>query len=314
MKNLTPTDALIRLCANATSRDGLEKLIEKVNELLPGTSFSWALTRGGWHRLGGVVDANYNRVAGSIVQWVEENCGGDVDELVSGYVDAGFFATQLAGRTHFITHACGNAPQDFIQIEIEELQEVLDRPLVQRDWYPDSIEEFLEPLDYPRLAAEPVAEPFFQFRRIIRIAQLLSSSNHGSRQIQDLQRYFVDWRNSSAGECAHFSRHWVLALREYRDREGELKLTAKPVSTYVGEVLELPPGEQLRGVGLAKAIHAYDRRIGYPFAWFFMMLSQKARNYALAEAVLADQMGAYAYLPARDLKVLREWERRPYAV
>ena len=45
-----------------------------------------------------------------------------------------------------------------------------------------------------------------------------------------------------------------------------------------------------------------------------MMLGQKASNYALAKAVLADQMGAYDYLPARDLKVLREWEQRPYAV
>jgi hypothetical protein len=45
-----------------------------------------------------------------------------------------------------------------------------------------------------------------------------------------------------------------------------------------------------------------------------MMLGQKSGNYALADAVLADQMGAYDYLPPRDLKVLREWESRPYGV
>ena len=31
-------------------------------------------------------------------------------------------------------------------------------------------------------------------------------------------------------------------------------------------------------------------------------------------AVLRDQMGAFDYLPARDLKVLRQWEVRPYGV
>jgi hypothetical protein len=34
----------------------------------------------------------------------------------------------------------------------------------------------------------------------------------------------------------------------------------------------------------------------------------------LADAVLADLMGAYDYLPARDLKVLPQWEQSPYAV
>ena len=73
-------------------------------------------------------------------------------------------------------------------------------------------------------------------------------------------------------------------------------------------------GKRIRGAKLANAIHGYDRRLGYPFAWYFMMLGQKAENYALADAVLADQMGAYDYLPARDLKVLRQWEQSPYGV
>jgi hypothetical protein len=76
----------------------------------------------------------------------------------------------------------------------------------------------------------------------------------------------------------------------------------------------LPSGEILRGAELANAIHGYDRQLGYLFAWFFIMLSRKAANYSLAEAVLGDQVGAYDYLPARDLKVLRQWEERPYAV
>jgi hypothetical protein len=314
MDDLAKPEALARLCADTIPSDGLNALIETTNALMPGRPFQLVLTRGGWHRLGGVVDRDYKRVHRSIAHWIGEHSDGDVDGLVADYADAGFFATRLNGKTHFLTRACGDAPQDFIQLEIEELHELLERPLVERDWFPDSIEEFLEPLDYAQLEPEPVADAYFQFRRITSIGSLLASSNAGSRQIQDLKRFFADWRDSSAGEHAGFSQHWVLALREYIDREGELRLTAKPVTTHTGNLPDLPPGEKWHGAELANAIHVYDREIGYPFAWFFMMLSQKASNYALANAVLADQMGAYDYLPARDLKVLREWEQRPYAV
>ena len=74
------------------------------------------------------------------------------------------------------------------------------------------------------------------------------------------------------------------------------------------------PGTKLQGAELAKAIHGYDRKLGYPFAWYFIMLRRKTANFDLAEAVLRDQMGVYDYLPAKCLKVIREWEKRTYAV
>jgi hypothetical protein len=307
-------DAWVRLCAGAVPGDGLDSLTAQVNALMPGAPFRHVLTRGGWHRLGGVVDGNHRRVHGSIVHWVDEHAAGDIDRLVTDYADAGYFATRLAGRTHYLTRSYGDAPQDFIQLEIEELRELLDRPLVEPDWWPDSVEEFLEPIDYTRVAHEPVADAFFRFRRITSIGTLLDGGSAGSRQVQDLRRLFADWHDSSAGEHATFCRHWVLALRDYTDRDGESRLTAKPVPTHVGDRPPLPPAERLRGSALANAIHGYDRQMGYPFAWFFMMLGLEAGNYTLAKSVLADQMGAYDYLPARDLKVLREWEQRPYSV
>ena len=44
------------------------------------------------------------------------------------------------------------------------------------------------------------------------------------------------------------------------------------------------------------------------------MLNRKGVPTTVADAVLRDQMEAYAYLPARDLKILREWEQRGYNV
>ena len=310
---LASPDVLTLVCANSSVVEGIDSLVTKINNLMPGLDFEWVLTRGGWHRLGGVVDAEYLPVSSNIAQWVEEVSDGDIDELLATYMESGYFATHIAGKTHFITAVNGDDPDDFIQIEIEELQEVLDRPLVQQDWFPDSIEEFLDPLDYPRLEPEAINPPYYRFRRITSIKSLIKAAG-SSRQIQNLRRFLLDWQNSSAMETASFCRHWVLALREYKDREGYLQLTAKPVPTIEGKVPELPPVDSVRGLDLANAINSYDRELGYPFAWYFMLLGKKSSNHVLADAVLADQMGAYEYLPSKDLQVLRDWEKRPYGV
>lgn len=307
-------DEVIRLCADASAAQGVNSLVEAVGGLIPGARFEHILTRGHWHRLGGVVDADYRPVAPNIAQWAEETSGGDVDELLARYADAGWYATHIAGKTHYLTATTGPAPEDFVQLEVEELCEVVARPLVIDDWFPDSIEEFLEPLDFPHIDNAPVGEPYFRFRRQVSCADLLSGSQLHASQARNLRRFFDEWRDSSAGEHAIFARHWVMALREYTDSEGDQRLTARPVGVGRSADAELPDDTRLRGAALANAIHGFDRESGYPFAWYFAMLSERADHHRLAAAVLADLMGAYDYLPERDLRVLRAWEERPYAV
>ena len=307
-------EQLARLCEDANNGAGLGALEPGLQALIPGSEVKRVLTRGNWYRLGGVVNAGYERVTDNIAHWAERESGGDVDELIYRYMDKGYFATRYAGKTHYFTIPGGDAAGDFTQLEIEELQEVLDRPLIDRDWFPDSLEEFLDPLDYPRLEPEAIGRPRFVFRRITPVASLLDDVQRMNRTSGKLERLFQDWDESSATEGEHFCRHWVLALRQYMDSDGVCRFTARPVSTFAGELPALPAGESLQGVELARAIHDYDRRIGYPFAWYFTMLCRKADNYTLAEAVLRDLMGAYDYLPARDLRVLRRWVERPCGV
>ncbi|MGD2117337.1 MAG: hypothetical protein PVG66_03195 [Chromatiales bacterium] len=306
-------DAVSKLCETTDVADGIQALQQGLARLFPDLQFEHVLTRGHWHRLGGVVDANYQRVSDNIVHWAEQESGGDAEELVIRYMDHGYFATNLAGKTLYFTAANGDEATDFIQLEIEQLQEVLDRPLVERDWFPESLEEFLDPLDYPRLEPEPVGKAYFRFRRMTPIKPLLTKPTDENQAMYNLRRFFHDWQNSSANDAGHFSQHWVLALQEFKGSDGELKLNAKPVSTFADKLPSLPP-EGLSGSELARAIHDYDRALGFHFAWFFMMLTRKAENFALFDAVLRDQVGAYDYLPAKDLKVLRDWESRPYGV
>ncbi len=307
-------DAIASLCLSFEFSEGVERLTEEINGLMRGLQFSHLVSRGNWYRLGGVVDADYKPISRNIAQWAAENSAGDVDKLVADYIDCGYFATRLAGKTHYFTAPCGDRPEQFIQLEIEQLQEVLDRPLVERDWFPESLEEFLDPLDYPRLEAEPVAAAYLQFRRITAIESLLNHSSEKTRAMRSLRRFFSDWHVSSAGLQSQFCDHWILALREYQDSDGEHQLSAKPYSTFSGDLKVTCLGDTPHGSELANAIHGYDRQAGYPFAWFFNLLSSKSDNYKLAEAVLMDQMGAFDYLPARDLQVLRAWEASPYGV
>jgi len=312
--NLAKAEELTILCLQADVEAGVDALSKALKQIMPELDFSCVLTRGNWYRLGGVVDKEYQQISDNLTLWAENECEGDVDEIILKHVDSGYFATRLAGKTHYFTACCGSRAEDFIQLEIEELQQVIDRPLVDQDWFPDSLEEFVDPLDFPRLEPEAIAKPYFQFRRLSDIQELLDAKQLEKRSSKSLLRFFQDWNQSSGMESQPFCRHWILALREYKNSNSEIRLSAKPVSTFAGEVPELPPGEKLEGSQLSQAIHCFDRVLGYPFAWYFAMLTSKSSHFRLAEAVLKDQMGAYDYLPAREVKVLRQWERQPYGI
>ena len=298
------------LCALRPAACDPAALAAAVQDLLPGLEVRHVLSRGGWHRLGGVVDIEGRRVAHNIREWAQTESGGDVDRLMEKLAGQHLFATRSNGRTHYLVAPTGTGPEDFIQIEVEEIQEVLDRCITDPDWFPDGIAEFVDPLDFPRLEPEPVGEPHLVFRRLVRVPALMASGDGGPK----LRRFLADWGRSSAGDSDRFCDHWVLSIREYQDRDGEGRLSAKPVPAVQEAVPGLPSAEVARGIGLANQIHGFDRALGYPFAWYFHMLTNPKVSHRLAEAVHADLMGAYAYLPAKDLKVLRDWYAEPYGL
>ncbi|TVS10882.1 MAG: hypothetical protein EA417_18645 [Gammaproteobacteria bacterium] len=307
-------EALSRVCADLEPISGMAALTEAVNGLAPAQPFRWVLTRGGWHRLGGVVDPDHRRVSDNITHWLDAACAGDMESLLADYGDAGYLATRMAGKTHFFTAACGERPEDFIQIEIEELQELIERPLIDPEWLPDSIEDLLEPLEMRNAQMWPIGRSFYQFRRTTLVPELLEEGPVDGPHLRVLRRFMNDWRNSSAAGHANLCEHWVLALREYKDQDGTCRVMARPLAVGRERFPDLPVNPDLRGAKLATELHAYDRAVGYPFAWYFTMLSRKGDSYALADAVLADLMGAYDYLPRKDLQILHDWERHPYAV
>ena len=311
--------AIASACIEATPEDEHASLLQRLHEILPDLGFQLVLTRSGWYRIGGVVDANGCRIANNLSDWVEAEVevAGDVAGLHYKYARESLYATRLNGKTHYLVAQTGARPQDFIQLEVEEVQEVLARPLFEEDSLPELIEEIVDPLDFTRVEAEPVADPQYLFRRVLPIADYLDELIDKMDKIDNkppVLRIISDWERSSAGESAIFSEHWVLSFREYTDGYGEPRFYAKPITTYCGEIPVIDENNVPRGSKLANFIHDFDRQVGYPMAWFFFMLTHKEVSHQIAESIHKDLMGAYAYLPARDIKVLQDWYGRGYGV
>jgi hypothetical protein len=278
---------------------------------MPQVGFRHVLSRAGWYRLGGVIAADQQRVTDNIRQWLEQSVGDDLDGFIDQQHDRGLIATRIQGQTHYLTADTGDAPEDFIQLEVEELQEVTDRELLPEGWVPDNLEELLDPLQRVQLAPLTVGGPRYVFRRLQSVPELLDAA--GGR-LSSAKRFMYDWAASSAAKCGRFSEHWVLALRETEGSEGEHYLSAKPVPSTAFPDVGLSPYSGQRGTALVDELRRFDQAAGYPFAWFFAMLTSRKVPFEVGEAVLADLASDYDYLPPRDALILSAWSNKRYAV
>ena len=289
-------------------------LLQSISTLLPELSFSYRLTRSGWHRIGGVVTGELEPVAPSLRQWAESSSDHDMFALYEQYGASDYLTTRLDGKTHYFTASTGKRAPDFVQLEVEELVEVADHPLFIDDLIPDDIEELLDPTDAIKARVEPkiLAAPRYVFRELTDIDELVADqvTSEGS----DLRyiRCVEEWDRSSAGAKAQFCDHFVLRMLSFRDRFGERKVEATPLP-----VSELPlPDEaatSLSGTPLANFLLDYDKQAGFPMAWYFAMLINKKTMPQIAQAVYLDHQRNYRYLPDRDLEVLEGWVRKPYS-
>ena len=308
------TDTVSGACNFSRVSDDHMQLLENLSNVLPDLSFTVALTRGGWHRVGGLMDNAGKRVSSCLTEWLEQNGRGDITSLCAEYAEAGYIVTHIHGKTHYLVARTGDAPQDIIQLEIEELQELTDHQLFNEDDIPDDFDDLIEPVNMTPVEPEYVGSPRYVFRRITSIADYLQQMSDRNNRGNAIRRFIDDWSRSSAGECGTFSDHWVLVLHEYADAYGQHVMLAKPVTTHTGEIPRLEKAHICHGSKLANMIHGFDRDMGYPMAWYFYMLTHSNVPYQLVEAIHDDQMGAYDYLPQKDLAVLKDWYNKPYSI
>jgi hypothetical protein len=309
------SDAVAELCVRVPVAAGPAALGHEIAVAAPDLSFRQVLERGGWYRLGGVVDAAGERIAGDIERWAEAELAGhgdDLQALADDCAERGLCATRLTGKTHYWIAQTGDGAADFIQIEIEELQEMVCQPLYDGGEVPGSLEELIDGRADGQGKPTPLGVPFYALRRVTDMAEFLARMRGQKPEPQPAHRFLSAWEASSAGLGADFSNHWVLAVREHLDRYRQPILAAAPVAAIVGSPPRFESAFGARGQALSASLQRFDRQAGYPMAWFFHMLTTKAVPHAVAGLVVEDMQAGFAYLPERDLQVVRDWLHRPF--
>ncbi|MDO8311483.1 MAG: hypothetical protein Q7T25_06060 [Sideroxyarcus sp.] len=317
----TPDESILRSLAaeieTIPPRPHHSALLGIANRIRPGCSFVFALSRGGWYRPGSVITADGTQVANNLEAWARkefDDCEGDMGALVERHIDSGMLVTRHSGRTHYFVAPYGPAPADFLQLEIEELQEVLDRKLIDADSPPDDLQELIDPLTHLALEAQPVAAPRYRFRRLLDMRQTLARLPVPYGQILPVTRFLLDWSHSSAAARGHFSDHWIIALREHQDRYRNPVLSASLISRQARALKPFQWNTELSGLELLAQLHAFDRAAQCTAAWYFHLVSGTITPSKIAYAILRDLDAGFSYLPDSEAALLRNWVDAPYSV
>jgi hypothetical protein len=292
-------------------------LLEIANRIQPGCTFRYALNRGGWYRPGGIIAADGTRIAESLGTWAKVElaaCGGDMGELVDRHADSGLLVTRHTGRTHYFVAAYGPAPADFLQLEVEELQEVLDRKLIDADKPPEDLQELAEPIAPVLLEAQVIAAPRYRFRRLLDMRQTVARASSADARNAGLPRLLSEWAHSSAAGRGHFSDHWIVALREHQDRYRNPTISASLVSRHARELKPFQWNIDLSGVEMSAQLQAFDRAAGYMSAWYAHLVAGTITPPKVAYAVARDLEAGFHYLPDTEAALLKSWVAAPYSV
>jgi hypothetical protein len=312
-KTLSPI--LIEASVRAPVSAGPGVLAKELARTAPDWHFRHAFCRGGWYRLGGVVDEAGNRISPNLEAWAEaalEERNGDLRFLFDDFADRKLYATRMVGRTHYLVAPAGDGAADFLQLEIEDLQEVRGHRLFSGDTPPASLEELVDPRGQNG-QAQPLGLPYYAFRRLTHVGSFLQRMLAQRPEPAPVHRMLEDWQKSSAGQTSAYCNHWVIALREHLDRYQQPIFRAQPIAARE-YAAAFSADSGTRGLKLHAALQAFDREAGYPFAWYFHMLTTKAVPHWVAQTVVEDALADFAYLPRRDVEVVRSWLHRPYSV
>ncbi|MBI5008001.1 MAG: hypothetical protein HZB95_12860 [Nitrosomonadales bacterium] len=321
MSIYTPDETMLRKLAGEIGaippRPHHSALLEIVNRMLPGFTFRYALNRGGWYRPGGIINSDGKRYADNIEAWAKASldaCGGDMGELVERYAGSDLQVTRHSGRTHYFVAAYGPAAADFLQLEVEELQEVLDRQLFDANDLPEDLQELIEPLSPCALEPQAVGAPRYQFRRLVDVRQTIARAVSPEARESGLPRLLNEWIHSSAAARGHFSDHWVVALREHQDRYRNPQLSVSLVSRHARELKPFPWNSELSGIEMFAQLQSFDRAAGYPSAWYAHLVAGTITPPKVAYAVARDLEAGFSYLPDTEAALVKKWVAAPYSV
>lgn len=321
MKYSTLEDSLLtQLATHITAvvpRPHHTHLLTVINELLTPHHFEFSFTQEGWYRLGGVIRADGTKITEDLEAWAEvelESCAGDMGEFLDRHVKDELLVTRLLGKTHYFVASYGPKPTDFFQLEIEELQEVLDRSLIDPNQLPNDLSELIDPITPKTLSVQAVSRSYYRLRCLIDMCLISNHLTGPDEPIAPLQRFLNEWNSSRTGSHDLFCKHWIVNFHEYVDAYQQVICVAAPFSLHFRQLRYFPWDLDAQGTEMAQQIIAFDRAAGYPFAWYFHLVAGKFPPSEIAFIVKQDLGKGYRYLAEADTVILETWIREPYKI
>lgn len=305
---------LSKLCKETIASAGDETLVERIQKSYPNYPISFARKGHEWYRLGGVIKPDSTRIAIDLNEWAERTyieCGHDFDVLLDYCEEGSFLATRHKGVSLYLVAQTGTKAEDFVQIEVDRMQEVADRYLIDSAQPPEDIEELIDPLDPMKVDAFTVGASRYTYRRKTEIAVFMNELDKHQAERHPAQRFMDDWNESSANQKKVFCHDWSLRLNQHVGKHGEKIMNVEVVSNRNGDLPRLESPEGKKGKALQALITRFDSQAGYPFAWFFFMVKGLVSPH-VGVSVHRDLSGDYAYLPEKDAAVLKRWIANPY--
>ncbi|MCB1907632.1 MAG: hypothetical protein KDH15_09705 [Rhodocyclaceae bacterium] len=320
--------AIDEVCRASFPRPQHGDLLRRLGIALPGHRFEMRARRNGWFRPGGLITPTGEPITDDIQSWAEAAwkladedagrllaaCHGEPAEAdlrsEIGLPDRheAPIVTRYSGVTHYFVSRYAEAPEAFIQLEVEELREVTSHRLGDGGAI-DSVEDLVAP-PIDDAEGRPVGTPIYRLRSIHDISRLIARvAVQGGSAPSSALRFFGDWRRSRAATVA-VSAHWLLNISAWTDGYGVERIGIKPISSRAFAPTPVPPGAS--GVDLANELIRYDRQAGYPMAWFFDMVAGRGVPDTIARAVFEQWQAGYRYLPERDASCVADYCRRPY--
>lgn len=277
--------------------------------------FRHVLTKGGWYRMGGVLGPDGGRLGEDLETWVDAELsrhGDDFKQFVNHYVEAGVLVTRHMGRTHYFAAPYGPAPEDFLQLEVEEFQEVLDRQLIDDQCPPIDRQELVEPIAPTRVQAQPVGSSRYHSARLLDIGRVLNAqSPYGAGELP-LFRFMSEWSESRAADRSYFCEHWLITGLASGDHEAGTPYSPYPMSVHSRTLRPFQWDTTSVGPALGDQIRDFDRAAGYPGAWYFHLIATRLVPQTLATLLKHDLDSGYHYLAQKDLALLEKLAADPY--
>lgn len=283
-------------------------LIDYLNSCWPGVFFQHRYSRSGWYKSGGIRDQKGSLLSQNMESWLEEQLqeSGDFEQLFINLKLLQPLVTRFNGVTHVFTAAYGHAPEACWQLEVDELQEVMDRKLLNPDTTdPMDLSDLSDPLFPASLNGQPLGFPFYQFGCLTNVHLALEIAINAP----SLKRFFDEWTQSGLSD---FHRHWFFLRLNTQHSYGVQEFRLQPCAVKV-EVLKLHPWDlSVSASKMADQLRNFDKAAGFFGAWYFCMVSGHMVPSELAERLQNDWQNDYRYITDRQFLLIRNWLYKPY--